>query len=287
MGHIHSQGGRFVTIVPRGRREDTWFRGWAQTHAPAWTEARRAPGARAADPDRIWRTFQAPAPSVDGYRVIWVHSSSKAARDAAARADRVEAGLAAIDAIQTRLMSPKSRLKTKVAAEQAATTALAEAGATRWVGFAITETIEVAHRQEKRGRPGAQTRYRRTEKTIFTISAAIHTENVSYDAVTDGCFPLITNDTVMTGADVLAAYHYQPNLERRNHLLKGPQEVAPVYLETAHRIEALLLCHFLAMLTEALIEREIRTSMSTQGLAGIPLYPELRNCPAPSALRCS
>ena len=89
----------------------------------------------------------------------------------------------------------------------------------------------------------------------------------------------------MAGTEVLAAYHYQPNLERRNHLLKGPQEVAPVYLETAHRIEALLLCHFLAILTEALIEHEIRTSMSNQGLAGIPLYPELRNCPAPSAPR--
>src|SRR5665647_911911 len=35
----------------------------------------------------------------------------------------------------------------------------------------------------------------------------------------------------------------------------------------------------------SLIEREIRTSMKTQGLAGIPLYPELRNCPAPSAPR--
>ena len=68
-------------------------------------------------------------------------------------------------------------------------------------------------------------------------------------------------------------------------MLKGPQDVAPVYLETPHRIEALLLCHFLAMLVEALIEREIRTSMKTEGLAGIPLYPELRNCPAPSAPR--
>jgi len=84
----------------------------------------------------------------------------------------------------------------------------------------------------------------------------------------------------MTGAEVLAAYHYQPNLERRNHLFKGPQEVAPVYLETAHRIEALLLCHFLAMLTEALIEREIRTSMSNQGLDGTDarwvVHPPLR-----------
>jgi hypothetical protein len=286
MGHIASHGGRFVTIVPHGRREDTWFRDWAQTHAPAWTEARRAPGARQGDPDRIWRTFEAPTPSVDGYRVIWVHSSTKAARDAQARAARIEAGLAAIEAVQTRLASPKTRIKTKVAAEQAATTALASAGATRWVGFTITETTQVDHRQENRGRPGAQTRYRRTEKTVFTITAAIRADKVSYDAVTDGCFPMITNDTAMSGAEVLAAYHYQPNLDRRNHLLKGPQEVAPVYLETAHRIEALLLCHFLAMLTEALIEREIRTSMSNQGLAaGIPLYPELRNCPAPSAPR--
>jgi transposase len=285
MRHIASQGGRFVTIVPHGRTEDTWFRNWAQTHAPVWTEARRAPGARAADPDRVWRTFQAPVPSVDGYRVIWVHSSSKAARDAAARASRIEAGLAAIEAVAARLASPKSRLKTRVAAEAAASTALAAAGATRWVGYTITETLKVEHRQEKRGRPGAQTRYRRIEKTVFTITAAIDAEKVSYDAVTDGCFPLITNDTLMTGAEVLAAYHYQPNLERRNHLLKGPQDVAPVYLETAHRIEALLLCHFLAMLTEALLEREIRTAMRTEGLAGIPLYPELRNCPTPSAPR--
>lgn len=26
MGHIAARGGRFVTVVPHGRREDTWFR---------------------------------------------------------------------------------------------------------------------------------------------------------------------------------------------------------------------------------------------------------------------
>ena len=285
MAHIHALGGRFVTVVPRGRREDTWFRDWAQTHAPAWTEARRAPGARQGDPDRVWRTFEAPAPSADGYRVIWVHSNAKAARDAAARAARIEAGLAAIDAVQARLSSPKTRIKTRVAAEQAAAEALQSAAAQRWVGATITETTVAGHRQENRGRPGAATRYRRTEKTVFTATAAVDTAKVGYDAVTDGCFPLITNDTAMTGAEVLAAYRYQPNLERRNHLLKGAQEVTPVHLQTAHRIEALLLCHFLAMLAEALIEREIRTSMADRGLTGIPLYPELRTCPSPSAPR--
>lgn len=217
--------------------------------------------------------------------MIWVHSSTKAARDAAARAGRIEAGLAAIDQVAARLASPKTRIKTRVAAEQAATTALTKAGASRWVGFTITEATEAGHRQETRGRPGTQTRYRRIEKTVFTIAAAITAEKVAYDALTDGCFPIITNDTTMTGPEVLAAYKYQPNLERRNHLLKGPQEVAPVYLERAHRIESLLLCHFLALLTEALIEHEIRASMAEQDLKGIPLYPELRTCPAPSAPR--
>ncbi len=99
-------------------------------------------------------------------------------------------------------------------------------------------------RQERRGRPGAATRYRRDEKPVFTISARVR-------------------------ADALA-YRYQPNLERRNHMLKGPQDVAPVYLETPHHIEALLLCHVLALLTEALIEGEIRTSMQAVAKAMTP-----------------
>jgi transposase len=285
MGHITSNHGRFVTVIPHGRKEDTWFRDWAQTHAPAWEEAERRPGARIGDPDDVWRTFEAPVPSTDGYRVVWVHSSPKAARDAASRAARVEAGLAAVEAVQARLESPKTRLKTKVAAEAAAKAVVSDAGAARWVGFTVTESIETDFRQETRGRPGSATRYRRSDKAVFRVAAQIHAEVVAYDAATDGCFPLITNDKEMTPAEVLAAYRYQPNLERRHHMLKGPQLVAPVFLESPHRIEALLLCHFLAMLTEALIEREARASMKAERLAGIPLYPEFRNCPAPSAPR--
>jgi transposase len=285
MGHIAAQKGRFVTVIPHGRREDKWFKDWIQTHAPAWEEAFRRPGARTGDPDQVWRTFEAPVPSTQGYRVIWVHSTIKAARDAAARTAHIEAGLAAIEGVQARLASPKSRLKDRSSAEKAATAALATAAATRWVEFTVTETAEEVFHQERRGRPGSDTRYRRSVKPLLGITAAIRADRVSYDAIADGCFPLITNDTTMTPPEVLAAYRYQPNLERRNHLLKGPQEVAPVFLETPHRIEALLLCHFLAMLTEALIEREIRTAMKEEGLAGIPLYPELRDCPAPSAPR--
>jgi hypothetical protein len=222
MAHIGARGGRFVTVVPHGRREHTWFCDWAQSHAPAWLEAERRPAGRPGEADEVWRVFEAPAPSADGYRVIWVHSSSKAARDASARAARIEAGLAAIEALQARLSGPRSRLKTRVAAEQAAAAALAAAGAQRWVGFEVTEAAAVSFRQERRGRPGAATRYRRDEKPVFTISAGIRADVLAYDAATDGCFPTITNDRAMTPAEVLTAYRYQPNLERRNHMLKGP-----------------------------------------------------------------
>ncbi|HXH56106.1 IS1634 family transposase, partial [Iamia sp.] len=285
MDHINRNGGRFVTVLPRSRKEDAEFRDWLCGHDPDWAEAHRRAGRRHDEVDEVWHTTTARSPSAEGYRVIWVRSSTKIDRDAEARRARIAKGIAALDDLNQRLASPKARIRTVAAVEAAATAAVDSAGATRWVGFTVTETTEETFRQEKRGRPGANTRYRRLTRTHHRVAWHVKENIVARDAASDGCFPLITNDTTITPAEVLAAYRYQPNLERRNHMLKGPQEVAPVYLKTPHRIEALLLCQFLALLTEALIERQIRTAMKAAELANIPLYPELRACPAPSAPR--
>ena len=285
MGHIAAGGGRFITVLPRSRSEDRWFRDWAQTHRPQWTEAERRPGPRHGEPDQVYSTFPAPLPSAEGYRIIWVHSTAKAARDAAARQARIEAGAAAIDALATRLAGPKCRLGTRVAAEDEATAVLARAGAERWVGCTVTETTEETYRQERRGRPGKDTRYRRHTRTRLSIAWDTRLDVLAYDAATDGCFPLITNDTTLTDAEVLASYRYQPNLERRHHLLKSVQDAAPVLLRSPARIEALFCCQFLALLIGALIERQIRTAMTAAHTRDIPLYPELRACTAPSAER--
>ena len=285
MGHIAAAGGRFVTVLPRSRSEDRWFRDWAQTHQPDWTEAARAPGARLGEPDQVYCTVAAPLPSAEGYRIIWVHSTDKAARDAASRQARIEAGAAAIDALAARLVGPKCRLKTRVAIEAEADAALARAGAARWISYTVGETVEETYRQERRGRPGADTRYRRHTRTRHTISSDTRLDVLAHDAATDGCFPLITNDTALSDAEVLAAYRYQPHLERRHHLLKSVQDAAPVLLRSPARIEALFCAQFLALLLSALIEREIRTAMAAAATRDIPLYPELRACTAPSTER--
>src|SRR5664279_2964566 len=224
MRHIDGAGGRVVTVLPRTRGEDKWFRDWIQTNQPPWTEAVRLPGERIGDLDRVWSTFPAPLPSAEGYRLIWVHSTIKAARDEHARRGRIEAGAAAIDELATRLAGPKTRLKTRAAIEQAIAKALADTGSARWLQVTIDESIEEGYRQEKRGRPGADTRYRRTTRTRHTVSWRSRGDVIAHDAAGDGCFPLITNDRHITDKDALDAYRYQPHLERRHHLLKSVQD---------------------------------------------------------------
>jgi transposase len=285
MGHITGHGGRFVTVLPRARAEDRHFRDWLQTHHPDWVEAARRPGRRHTEPDEVYSTFPAPLPAAEGYRLIWVHSTGKATRDAAARLGRIQAGAVALDALAAKLAGPKCRLRTRVAVEQAAAAALEHLGATRWFALTVTETTEATFRAEHSGRHGANTRYRKHTTTRFTLTWAVCNAVVRYDAASDGCFPLVTNDTTLTDAEVLAAYHYQPHLERRHHLLKGVQHAAPVLLHNPARIEALFCCQFIALLISALIERQIRNTMKTAHTHHIPLYPELRDCAAPSAER--
>ena len=125
MDHINSHGGRFVTILPRTRKEDRQFRDRIATIAVEWTEAHHRPANRIGEPDQTFHTTPNPTgPSVDGYRIIWVRSSTKTDRDAESRRARIAQGIAAIDDLNQKLVSPKTRMKTLVAVQTAADAAL-------------------------------------------------------------------------------------------------------------------------------------------------------------------
>lgn len=285
MDHIANRHGRFVSVLPATRNEDRQFRDWLADNTPDWTPAHtRAARTLNGEPD-IWDTTQAPWPSAEGYRIVWVRSSNKTGRDADTRQRRINRGTDALDDINERLTSPKRRLKTLVAVQAAATAALNNTNSTRWITFNITETEKATYRQEKRGRPNNNTRYRKTVRAEHHITWTINNQQVAHDAASDGCYPLITNDTTMSGPDLLAAYKRQPNLEKRHAQLKGTQLVAPMFLHDPARIEGLLCCHFIAMLIQALIERHIRQAMTTQQLTQLSLYPEDRGCAAPTTAR--
>jgi transposase len=285
MTHIHGHHGRFVTVLPRSRSEDGRLREWMTTAIPDWVEAQRKPGKHLGDPEQVWRVCPAPFPSSEGFHITWVHSTVKERVDERSRAEKIDRARQALGELQARMAGPRARITSRVAAEEAAAATLAASGAERWVSFTITETIEKRYRQEKRGRPSANTRYRELTKTRYQAQVTVNAEQVRYDAASDGCFPLITNDQSITDSDVLGAYRYQPNLEKRHHELKSVQDAAPVTLKSPFRIEALFCCQFIAQLINCLIERQARQAMSRDGIRELPLYHEQRACAAPTATR--
>jgi len=286
MTHIDSQGGRFLTILPKTRREEAWFRKWVQTHMPDWQEVHRCPHPRRHEgtPD-IYRVTESPLRSSEGYRIVWVYSSLKAECDQQSRQDKMEKGVLALEILETRLRGKRCRFKNRLAVEKAVETTLAETATDRWLSVTIEEKTEDNFRQDAKGRPGLTTRYRRRQKLRFHLQWQPRPETIDYDAKTDGMFPLITNDNNMSANDMLQKYKYQPQLEKRHEQLKTVCEVMPVLLKSVVRIESLLTVYFLALLVSALIEREIRRAMKNRGIVSLPLYPEERLCRAPTADR--
>jgi len=284
MQHIDSHGGRFVTVLPRTRKEDRVLRDWTWTDQPAWTEAARRPGKRNGDPDEIWRTCPAPIRSGEGYRIVWVHSTQKHRLDQQARHDQLTRAASALADLNTRLHGDRCRFHDRATVQTAADAALKKRNCTRLLNVTISERTETRIRYESRGE-NREPRQRTFTWQRFTITWEIDPHALALNAAADGCFPLITNDQQLTDQQLLRAYRYQPNLEKRHHQLKTVQHAAPITLKSPSRIEALLCCQFIALLCCCMIERELRTAMTHAHITELPLYPEHRSCTAPTATR--
>lgn len=285
MGHIAGLGGRFLTILPRTRKEDEIGRGFIAAGPVDWTEVLRRPGRRLGDPDEVYSAVPAPSCAAEGYRIVWFRSSTKRTHDAATRLARIEQAPRWPRRAAASLSSVRCRLKSLEAVEDAARKVVTAAGATRWVGFAVTDEVVVDYRQERRGRPGKDTRYKKVESHRFSLSFSTDANAVAFDAASDGCFPMVSNDIEMTPAEMLAAYKRQPRLERRHATFKGVIEAAPIELKSEYRIDAFGFCLYVALLVHALIERELRNAMADAGVIELPLYPEARACKTPTAAR--
>ena len=106
---------------------------------------------------------------------------------------------------------------------------------------------------------------------------------IAYERKSDGMYPLLTNDRSLTDTQVFEAHKRQPSIEKRFEQTKTVFEIAPVLLKNEGRIESLFFVYFLALLVQALIERELRQAMQREALDALPLYPEERRTRRPTA----
>jgi transposase len=227
--------------------------------------------------------FRYPLPSSEGWPVIWVYSTLLALRQAHRRRERIARAIQELDDFNGKLMSPRSRKRTRADVQARIDEILRERKVSRYLVVELVSDQEHRYRQARRGRPGPDTRYVRKTRKFWRLRWHINEDTLAYDRKSDGMYPLLTNDRTLTDAQVLEAHKRQPTIEKRFEQTKTVFEIAPVLLKNEGRIEALFFVYFLTLLVQALIERELRRAMQREGIDELPLYPEERKTQRPTA----
>jgi transposase len=290
MKYIARQG-RFITVLPRSRKEDKQFRKqllekpasvrWADVYTV--TKKRTTKGIeREVEMDRLTVVADEML-SHDGYRLLWYHSTRKAEHDARSRARSVQRALRELTELRERLNGSRTRLKNRQQVDDAVREIVKRLPEESLLIVTVAQREEGTFRQASKGRPGKNTKYVKEIKQRFEISWSLDPIRMAEAEATDGIFPLISNVHEMTAEEILRAYKRQPLIEKRFSQLKTDFAVAPIYLKSVSRIQGLLAVYFLALIVQTLLERELRQAMDRAKITSLPLYPEERACRCPTA----
>ncbi len=107
LSFIDRAGGRFVTVLPRSRREDKLFRKWLQTDTPSWELVWDRPSVRRPDgPRDIWSVYRDPIGSAEGFTIIWVWSTLLTLRQQARRHRNIATAIEALTATAPAHLGP-------------------------------------------------------------------------------------------------------------------------------------------------------------------------------------
>jgi len=276
LAKIDENGGQFITIIPRNVKE---IKGFLQRiregEEVSWQHDYIVPDSRKKGRFHTYRLHV--GEQMNGYRVLWVHSDAKARLEEKAREARV---LKAEEALQ-KLASGLNRYRLKTDDKIEAAIKKAINGASRYLCVTLDKDVKVETIQIGGGRPGPNTKYREKSTTSYRLSW--HRDEAEIEATkrTDGFFPLVDN-TALEPVKVLQTYKDQPYLEKRFSTHKSVLEVAPMFLKTPHRIEAMMFLYFIALMLVSLIERRLRQEMKKQDIASLPLRPDRSHTKKPT-----
>jgi len=265
---IDENGGRFITVIPHNICEVKQFLQRVRAgEAVTWQHRHNVPDSRKKGRFNAYRIHE--GEPMDGYRILWIHSAAKERQEPSARERRITQAESALKKVSPGLN--RYRLKSRAQIEQAIKKAVHGAGP--YLTVEIQEGTTVEQVQIGSGRPGPNTRYREEEKTSYRLEWTRNKAEISQAQRTDGFFPLVDN-TTLEPVEVLKTYKNQPYLEKRFSTHKSVLEVAPVFLKTSRRIEAMMFLYFIALMWVSLIERRIRLEMQGQPIDRLPMRPD-------------
>ena len=284
LSYIVNNGGRVVTIIPETWKEAKSFKETLKQTKKAkeiiWR--RRKPGSR--DKKEYFSVFKGDYLTTKrGYRIHWIYSSEKRKRDREKREKYLKKTEQSLALLNGKIN--KRHLKTSRAIKQSAQQIIAEHKLEDFFHISIGEISEQFKVQTAKGRPGKNTKYSTRENTLYTLSWTQKKLVLKQEAKTDGVFPLLCTDKDLTAKEVLKAYKYQPRLEKRFAQFKSTHYAAPLLFKSIERIEANMFGFFIALVVQALIEREVRNKMKEQNIEAIRVYPEQREATHPTTCK--
>ena len=285
MNHIAKEHGHFLSVLPRTRSEDDAFRQRVRQGQVIWQDLwdKTDDEGQVLDQFSVYGT---PELTPEGYHLWWFHSTRKAELDLAVRDlnRRLKRAEQELCQWQQKLRSPRSRHRQEDKVQEAVDAILKECDVKGLVQVRIEQCPHDTYHQERCGRPGKDTVYVKETSLRLDLHHTIDAAAVGRECLTDGIFPLVTNDLKLSALEVLHAYKRQPQIERRFAQLKTDFCLAPVFLKDVGRIEAFLCAYFFALLAESLLERELRRAMEREGLESLPVSRRAR-CRRPTT-RC-
>lgn len=283
---IHGYGGRFVTVLPRSRKEDMRFRASLRMREkpPRWKVILKvANKRRESEPPDIYSSCAGPSRTDDGFRLVWIRSAQKAIHDAQVRRDNMRQADQALSRLSDGLN--RRHLKKRRIVQDKIRAILQKYKVESWLKIKLHEYDEISTQYLGSGRPRSNAPVKKIRTRKLKLQVTRNDEALSREAHTDGVFPLITDLEHTSKKDLLLIYKYQPYIEKRFSQIKTEHEIAPVYLKKPQRVAGLLHAYFIALAVTALIERQVRKGMLQRGIEELPLLPEGRMTATPTAAR--
>lgn len=275
--HIAQNGGSFITIVPKDRKEVKQFIKHLKKNEVKWKYAFEIESSRKKGRINIYKTYE-PERTKNGFRIIFVHSSSKQEDDEGRRRGKIDKAIARLEELSPKLNAYHLKTKKQIKA--------AVEGICKEVKGLIDVKILTERKQIRvkisPGRPSlTKSVYKNKWEFTHSIQWELNEQALDEASKTDGIFPLITN-TALEASEVLRKYKGQPFLEKRMYTKKTVLEVAPVFLKKEKRIEAMLFLYFVALMIVSLIERKIRMNMARENIEKLPILPQGMNSKKPT-----
>jgi transposase len=278
LAYIDENNGEFITIIPKFHKESKSFMQYIKTNDVKWEDAFEIRHSRKKKEINKFKTYEA-GKTTKGYRIIWVHCSSKEQEDKNRRLKKIDKAQKALEKLIPKLNA--YHLKTQKQITKAVNKICED------VQGLIDVKITKGRKQILKRIPSTRRRagepiYENKWSFNYGLEWKINEQAAKGVSKTDGLFPLITNNHLLDAAEVLRMYKRQSYLEKRMYTKKSILDVAPVFLKKESRIEAVLLLYFFALMIVSLIERNIRLNMTKQKIEKLPILPQKMNTKKPT-----